>query len=147
MGKIYTLNKNLDTIEKSIKKNYNNIAVVRDSHLRMFAELVQDLESGKKIVTIRYLKDSVRIPDVNDEYILPIMQTTQENWQSGPIVGSIQIPKIYVGTVLEFPEKYFKLDGYPDKNAGLEDICEIYRCELKPTDVLSMYWLENFERR
>jgi hypothetical protein len=146
INRIYTLDMSIDAIEADIKKGYNNINVSRDPHLRMFAELVRELEEGRKIVTIRFLKDSVRIPDVDDTYSLSVMQTTPENWRSGPIVGKVQIPQIYVSTVAKFPKEYFRLDGYPTKKVGLEDISEIYNHKLKPTDLLSMYWLENFER-
>ncbi|MGV8086444.1 MAG: hypothetical protein ACP5N1_02325 [Candidatus Woesearchaeota archaeon] len=146
MIKIYPLTEGIYTIKKDLRTNYPNIPIFQDQYIRFFAELISEFEEGRKTTTIRFLKNHIRIPDVNDEYMLPVMQTTLEKKYSGPIVGYVQIPEIYISKVKDFSEKQFKLNGYPTKKLGLEDLSEIYNHKFEPEDILSMYRIINLKR-
>jgi|GEM_PF-4025816 hypothetical protein len=145
MNRTYHLNNNLDDIETNIRKTFNT-NVYRDSNLKIFSELLFELTYNHKKVQFIFSKQGVIIPNINDENMLPVMLVDSATKLENRIGGIIQIPKIYIATVRDIPKEYFKLDRYPTKKAGLKDLSELYEHNITYNDVLSMYWLENFQK-
>ena len=145
MNQIYNLNEGIDTIEAKIKQDFSK-EIYRDTELRILAELVDNLENGLTKVSYAFIQGGILIPNVTDENTLPLMLVNSETYKDIKIIGQVQIPKIYVSTVKDFSKEYFKLDDYPTKKEALKDLSESYSHKFKPTDIISMYWIENFER-
>ena len=118
MNHIYNLNEGIESVESQIKKTFR-MDVLRDRDLKVLTELVTELEKNPKKLAFNFWPYGIIIPDVNDECILPVMRVNSRTFKDERIIGSIQIPKIYVSTVKDFSEKYFRQEGYPNTRAAL----------------------------
>jgi len=149
-GTIYRLSQGIEPVIADIEKDFPEIIFDKQEYLRMFKDLVRPIEKGTKTVTIRYCEGKVRIPVVGIDQKIKIMQTTPEKPYEGPFVASIQIPQIFISKVKDFPLEFARLDGYNNKEEMIQDISGIYLSKqkrlLRPDEVLSMYWIENFKR-
>jgi hypothetical protein len=140
----------ISKLKEKIERDFPGFSYQCDKELRLFENLVEDLEFGRKPVTIRFKPGVVRMPFSLvglSKNTMEVYQTIKDSKEM-KYKGYVVIPKFVIAHAKDFPEHLARLDGFKDWEdmmAGMNDIYEpIYGRGISEEDVLSCYFLSDF---
>ncbi len=130
---------NISVLPLSIKHDYPGYKLRAHHELKLYKKNIKLLKESKKIITIRYEKETICYPVTK---ILPLIETSPEDKKYKNKVGTIAIKKIMIKRFAELSDDDAKREGcrlgLPALKEGLKNIYG----EIKPDELISIYYFE-----
>jgi len=140
MIKKYCMYTELEEVLEQVHQDFPGVEVQVEDKLRFYEYHFPNIESGLKRCTIRFKKDTIRIPwGGRSQMVLPCFATRPGDKDYLKDMGLVVIDSIIVANVKDFPLWAAKMDGYKTLKEMRQDIGGIYNVKLEPEDILSYY--------
>jgi hypothetical protein len=145
MIKEYLMDQGLEKVLEQLHQDFPGMEVQVEDKLRFYEYHFPNLESGVKGCTIRFKKDTIRIPwGGRRQWFLPCFATRPDDKEYLIEKGIARITPVIVSHVKDFPLWAAERDGYNNLEEMKQDIGGIYGVELKPDDLLSYYTIDQY---